>query len=446
MFFVFVLVSLLNPPRQLSPMEYMIFPDREGFTIITSDSIYHTVDGKHFDGRKHYFQAEIYRMEPVPSVAGSQYFVATGGGVVYKYANDTLVRVDQSYRWRSRYGASLISFEDKIYSFGGYGEFTFYNDLLLFEENNREWVELPISEPRPSRKSNTIIQYDTLNQSIYIALGGDSFYRNKRSNYRAFYDVGRYDLSEGFYEPIGNLDFLKPYLDDPEVKFWSRFHSYKLPIYYSNKNFFSFDFSKGVMYEHTEANNRIVEQFSHILAYNSKANTFLLGTDLPANGRFHVINEADFLGRHYIEHEISVKEGIVWWPFSLAGLLLSILALLLMGKAVSVFDLIQQHSKKLKAKLSDEDFIILQKILACYPNTIDYPELQNSFERDLSYESRIKKLRNTIKTIDEVIQETLGLRKSVFVIDKGKEDKRVKVIRINDETVKRSKLRSIWPF
>jgi len=126
--------------------------------------------------------------------------------------------------------------------------------------------------------------------------------------------------------------------------------------------------------------------------------------------------------------------------------LLSILALLLTGKTVSLIDLIQQHSKKLKAKLSDEDFVVLQKIIECYPNTIDYPELQNSFERDLSYESRIKKLRNTIKTIDDEIQQTLGLRKSVFVIDKGREDKRVKVIRIKEDTIKRSKLRSLWPF
>ena len=200
------------------------------------------------------------------------------------------------------------------------------------------------------------------------------------------------------------------------------------------------------MYEHVEVNHGILESFSNILAYNQQSNTFLLGADLPANGRFHVVNEADFLGRHYIEHDISVKEGILWWPFSLAGVLLSILALLLTGKTVSLIDLIQQHSKKLKAKLSYEDFVVLQKILESYPNTIDYPELQNSFERDLSYESRIKKLRNTIKTIDDEIQQTLGLRKSVFVIDKGREDKRVKVIRIKEETIKRSKLRSLWPF
>lgn len=446
MFLVVAFLSLFTNPPRLNPMEYMIFPDRDGFSIITPDSIYYTVDGKHFDRRKHFFTAEVYRMDPVPTQGEHQYFVATGGGVVYKYANDTLVRVDQSYRWRSRFGAALVAVEDNVYSFGGYGEFTFYNDLLLFEESNREWVELPVSEPRPSRRSNSIIQLDTISHSIYVALGGDSYYKNGRSNYRPFYDIGRYNLREGYFEFIGDLELLKPYLDDPEVKFWSRFHNYQLPIYYSNKHFFSFDFSKAKMYEHTDVNHSILEQFSHILAYNSRSNTFLLGTDIPANGRFHVINEADFVGRFYTEYDISQKSSIPWWLFLLAGILVIMLILLFSGKKVTLIELIQQNLKKLKAKLSDEDFVVLQKILECYPNTIDYPELQNSFERDLSYESRIKKLRTTVKTIDEVIQDLLGLRRSVFVIEKGKEDKRVKVIRIKDETLKRSKFRSIWPF
>ena len=79
---------------------------------------------------------------------------------------------------------------------------------------------------------------------------------------------------------------------------------------------------------------------------------------------------------------------------------------------------------------------ILEKILEVYPEFIDYPELQNAFERDLSYESRIKKLRTTVKEIDQVIQTVLGLKQSVFEIEKGKIDKRVKVIRLKEQSIK----------
>jgi hypothetical protein len=94
----------------------------------------------------------------------------------------------------------------------------------------------------------------------------------------------------------------------------------------------------------------------------------------------------------------------------------------------------------------NEDFNVLQIIIDAYPNFADYPELQNSFERDLSYESRIKKLRTTVKTLDDTIKATLKLKSSVFEIEKGKEDKRVKVIRLKDQSLRFSKLRSLLPF
>jgi hypothetical protein len=88
----------------------------------------------------------------------------------------------------------------------------------------------------------------------------------------------------------------------------------------------------------------------------------------------------------------------------------------------------------------------LQIIIDSYPNFVDYPELQNSFERDLSYESRIKKLRTTIKVVDDAVQSALKIKGSVFEIERGKEDKRVKVIRLKDQSFKFSKLRSFLPF
>ncbi len=76
------------------------------------------------------FAEDIYRLDLVPSNDSQKFFIANGGGVVLKYENDTLQRIDQSYRWRSRYNSLVAAANDTIYLFGGYGEFTFYNDLL----------------------------------------------------------------------------------------------------------------------------------------------------------------------------------------------------------------------------------------------------------------------------------------------------------------------------
>jgi len=57
-----------------------------------------------------------------------------------------------------------------------------------------------------------------------------------------------------------------------------------------------------------------------------------------------------------------------------------------------------------------------------------------------------KKLRTTVKEIDQVTQRVLGLKQSVFEIEKGKIDKRVKVIRLKEQPITITALRYLWPF
>ena len=442
----FLLLSVIPGPR-LDLLEHLIFPEGEGFTIITKDSVYHTLNGKDFTARRHYFAEDIYRFDLVPSNDPEKFFIANGGGLVLKYENDTLQRVDQSYRWRSRYNSLVAATNDTIYLFGGYGEFTFYNDLLRFDESTREWVELPVQEPRPSRMSNSIGYLDLDNRSIYVGFGSDSRYVDKRSTYRPFYNIGRFDLDGEYYETLGSMEFIQEFQNDIGVKYWSSFSYYKLPVFYSNRFLFTFDFKNGQAQLHDEADYSTIEQFSEILAYNPNSNKFLLGGDLAGRPRYLVVNELDLLGRHYTVFDMKKEEAQFNKYFiGIALLVLVSLLFLFSGKKQQLIDLINQNQKRIKLQLSDEDFNVLRIIIDAYPNFVDYPELQNSFERDLSYESRIKKLRTTIKTIDDTVQSTLKIKGSVFEIEKGKEDKRVKVIRLKHQSFKFSKLRSLLPF
>ena len=442
----FLLLSVIPGPR-LDLLEHLIFPEGEGFTIITKDSVYHTLNGKDFTARRHYFAEDIYRFDLVPSNDPEKFFIANGGGLVLKYENDTLQRVDQSYRWRSRYNSLVAATNDTIYLFGGYGEFTFYNDLLRFDECTREWVELPVQEPRPSRMSNSIGYLDLDNRSIYVGFGSDSRFVDKRSTYRPFYNIGRFDLDGEYYETLGSMEFIQEFQNHIGVKYWRSFSYYKLPVFYSNRFLFTFDFKNGQAQLHDEADYSTIEQFSEILAYNPNSNKFLLGGDLAGRPRYLVVNELDLLGRHYTVFDMKKEEAQFNKYFiGIALLVLVSLLFLFSGKKQQLIDFINQNQKRIKLQLSDEDFNVLRIIIDAYPNFVDYPELQNSFERDLSYESRIKKLRTTIKTIDDTVQSTLKIKGSVFEIEKGKEDKRVKVIRLKHQSFKFSKPRSLLPF
>ena len=56
--FLFLILSMIPGPR-LDRFEHLIFPQDEGFTIITKDSIYHTLNGKDFTSRRHYFTEDL---------------------------------------------------------------------------------------------------------------------------------------------------------------------------------------------------------------------------------------------------------------------------------------------------------------------------------------------------------------------------------------------------
>jgi hypothetical protein len=443
--YLFLFLSILLGPR-LDRFEHLIFPEGDGFTIITRDSIYHTTDGKDFISRKHFFSDEIYRLDLVPANDNKKFFIANGGGVVYEYENDTLKRIDQSYRWRSRFNSVMASENDTIYLFGGYGEFTFYNDLLRFDRSTREWVELPVAEPRPSRMSNALGQLDTEERYFYIGFGSDSRYVDKRSTFRQFFDVGRFNLDTDEYEKLGSMQFIEEFKTDQGLKSWRSFAHYKLPLFYSNRYLLTFDFKMGEAHLRDEADYGLIEQFSEILAYNPKSNTFLIGGDLTDKPRYMVVNELDLLGRHYSTYKMKKEDHRSIFLLLPIILFIAVTIYLLSGKNKLIIELISQNQKRIKQQLSDEDFLVLKIILQSYPNFVDYPMLQNSFERDLSYESRIKKLRTTIKNIDDTIQETLKIKDSVFEIEKGKEDKRVKVIRLKNQSLRYSRLRSLLPF
>ena len=68
-----------------------------------------------------------------------------------------------------------------------------------------------------------------------------------------------------------------------------------------------------------------------------------------------------------------------------------------------------------------------------HPKPIEITELQQDFEPQLTYESRLKKLRKCLTSIENLAREKASIIKSkeVFIHSQSREDKRIKLIRLN---------------
>lgn len=441
MFLILYLLSLFSVPPQIDDRNLVVFGARDGFVLISNDSLYYTIDGVDFDRRKHNFGLDMYRMQPVPKAEKNSktFMVSSGGGVVYRYDEvvDTLVRLDNSYLFMSRFGEAKVSRKDTIYTFGGYGEFNYSDKLISFKQNYREWNVEPIEDPLPIPSRKHFIQYDTLSDNIYIGFGDQSFFNDGVERIRQIPFIYRFEgnhkaTAVGSFESL--IETTKKFTRG--LYTYKQFHHYRQPLLYSKEGIWSIDLIGTKAIHHINPDLGRLQHYTQIIAYNDYTGRFLLAANYETKSpRYHVVNELDLLGLEYEEYPLG-NTSIPKWVYLSVGLaILVILPLFRTKSYVALNDTIKNNERRIQQRLSSEDFNILQLITQAYPGSVEYPELQNSYQKDLSYESRIKKLRASIKEIDEVVQNTIGRkRNSIFKIEKGREDKRVKVIRIkNDE-------------
>lgn len=415
----------------------IIFPEEKGFRFIDEESEYYTENGIDFVVKPHDYRIEDYRLRQVQH-PNRTLFTAVGGGLVYEFKDDKLQRLDKSFSFKSRFSSFNFTKGDTIVSVSGAGEFNVQNNIIYFTENINEWlVETRI--PYISEANGIPIgQYDAETNKVFFNLAEPKLIDDKaRYEVQTSFPwlVYSYDFKSKAFEAEFDLsELLEEFFPNTFAPRIREFDLYNNPILYNTDEIWSFDFQKGMAYRYIEANTNTLIQYSRIVSYNQNTNDFLLVYGENNEAKYLVMDETLLLGQVYESYPL--KRVSAGWPTYLYFLPLLFIPLLIRKKRVSLIEGVERVETDLKKILSSEDFRIYELIKEAYPKGVEYPDLQSAFERDLSYESRIKKLRITIASIDELIQRLLSRKgKSVFLITKGKEDKRVKVIRIKQDEV-----------
>jgi hypothetical protein len=429
--------SCLAQDSQRFNGNFIVFPKGNGFQFIDKKQSYFTTDAVNFEIDSHQFNLDNFRLSYL-YYADKIRFISHGGGEVYEFKSDSLYRIDKSFKFQSRFSSYNFVKGDSIVSIGGSGEFNVQNNIIYFTDKNLEWLVESRFDYRECINRIPIGQYDSINNTVYFNLDEPSDgikQKSIREVQNAYPDkIYSYNFNSKVLDKEYKLSPVFEYILDynaaPKLIY---FNNYRLPLLASDNEIFTFDFAKGVAYRYVNADVNILLQYSFILAYNPYTNDFLLTYGPNADPKFLIINEADLLGTEYETIKLKRANTFPWW----VSVLIAPLGIFVFMKRRSVIlvDGLDRITPQLRRALSEEDFKIYQIIREHYPNGVEYPDLQSSFERELSYESRIKKLRNTIAQIDEVAQSIIGKNSSIFDITKGKQDKRVKVIRLKDDEV-----------
>ena len=415
---------------------YVVFPDSIGFRFFDKEYSYFTIDGSDFKTYKHNLNLADVRLKYIPN-SSNNYLISAGGGRVYVFKDRELKRIDESFAFQSRFSSFNFAKGDTIISIGGSGEFNVQNNIIYYSPLLKEWLVEYRYNPQLETNNIPIGQYDMLSQKVYFNLSQNKGF-DDRSRIEVLGDfpteIFSYNFnSKEFSEEFSLERLFKEFFPNPESPRLRRFDEYLLPILYDEKEIISLDFSSGQAIHYLNPDIATLIQYPEIVSYNPRSNNFLLTYGRGSEGNYLVINEAVLLGTEYEIIKLERANAFPWW---LVALVIPLgVFVFLKRKGVPLVESLDRVTPQLKRVLSEEDFKIFQIIREQYPSGVEYPDLQSSFERELSYESRIKKLRNTIAHIDETAQSIIGKYSSIFDITKGKEDKRVKVIRVKDGEV-----------
>lgn len=130
------------------------------------------------------------------------YFVQQKGGLVFKFENDSIKRIDRSFTHRMQIGSNVFSHDSKIYRFGGYGFWSFRNFFTFFSEEIHEWEALsPVNTTiSPPGQSNGLFVY---NENEFITFRGRVQNPNDLNNTSSYSDrLWHYDFKRNkWYNP-----------------------------------------------------------------------------------------------------------------------------------------------------------------------------------------------------------------------------------------------------
>ena len=138
------------------------------------------------------------------SSGDQNYFLDNQGGGVLLFKNDSLYRVDNSFRHRMQYNSSIFSYNGRIYKYGGYGFWSHRYFITVFDPETREWEFVPFSksDSYPIGRQDAIVK--VIDNNLYM-FGGTAMDETNGIVKYPLNDIWKFDLKNGIWTELGKI-------------------------------------------------------------------------------------------------------------------------------------------------------------------------------------------------------------------------------------------------
>ena len=173
---------------------------RDDFLLVAKDSVsFYSFTKKgvtyyRFDDKNTLTKNYINYSRPVPKALESiglksvsavssgnlVYFLYPGGGLLYRFKNDVIERIDESFAHKNQFSGHFFVYKESLYLLGGYGYWTTKNYLTKFNFQSGNWDFVPsfgqipeggINQGSFVKKGNVLSVFD-----FYATKAGSNIY------------------------------------------------------------------------------------------------------------------------------------------------------------------------------------------------------------------------------------------------------------------------------
>lgn len=409
-----------------------LFTFKENSYVITDDSIYRQVNTKTWIGHAHNL---IIKKFVFFQNDKKGYLMHNSGGIIYEFDGNKFTRIDDSIEFNSQYQSFPFLYKNSIYNFGGYGLFTFKNIITYFNESKKETellnVTTPIAQHPPGRKQ-MLAQVDGNKLFMGSGIGYNIYIPKPDEKIEVLRDYWVFDLVAKEWQQLGDGKTLTK----DEYEYYSLIYDFDgKNLVIKTDEVFADDIKNNKRIFFKNANIDILKSMKKSLekdyiTYNSHRKGFYLIVDKPSTkNKILFVSVAELLGKptgsetlYATDNHSNVYIGLI---------IISIfIGVFLILKKKSNFKKVYSKRNEIEIILTEEESEIFKLILEKHPHFISFPDLMDVFEPHLNYDSKKKKLRQSLYQIEDKIKGVLKTTKSIFEERKNKEDQRIKEIRI----------------
>lgn len=430
--FLFCNENTLAQIKHLSKhSNHYLFTYKEDTYLIENDSIFNLTQYQEGFPKLHGLVMSEYKFIETPKMG---YMKNASSGIVYSFDGADFNRLDHSFDFKSQFRSYTFFHDGQIMDFGGYGLHSFKNIITYFNLAKKETElynqETPI-ESSPIARDRMMAQY--LNNNLCIGQGHGVLPNIKHpyQNADLISDYWKFSFENNTWTKLGEriIDVAYPY----DVVYG--FNNNSLLI--SDKAVFECDIKNNLLIQYKDANFGIIKSLNKIntlssITYNPYKNGFYIIIDKTfEKAEVLFVKRDHFLGTKKDTSKLYSDISFFSWKlFSFSIIIIAVLLLFYVSKKKNNVHRIKSKEKEIEIALKQQDYTLLFKLVEAYPKYIDYSSLLDLFPEHLGYESKKKKIRQSIILIEEYLIRTQKLKGPIFVFRKNIEDKREKQIRI----------------